>query len=257
MKRGPAISFPKDMAAMMMVMDVSPGDVVLEAGSGSGAFSLFLSRAVGSDGAVFSFEVRDDHHEVSKRNFLNWRKAWKIRNGRTWPENVQFINKSITDATPDIQSVAFDAAVLDMLNPQVALPVIMGNLKQGAVCAVYITNITQVVDLLEGIRTCKLPLMCEKIIEVSVTDWLVAPSVRKDGRLSKRVEPQTLERLDQEEEEDDDEADEGDEWQAGSEAFGQVPYIARPLPWQTGHTAFLVHLRKCNPAPPMDPEDSS
>ncbi|XP_073484892.1 tRNA (adenine(58)-N(1))-methyltransferase, mitochondrial isoform X2 [Aquarana catesbeiana] len=236
MKRGPNISYPKDIAAMMMVMDVSPGDVVLEAGSGSGAFSLFLSRAVGSDGAVYSFEVRADHHEVAKRNFSNWRKAWQIRSGRTWPDNVRFINKSVTDAVPDIKSVAFDAAALDMLNPQVALPVITRNLKPGAVCAAYIANITQVIDLLEGIRCCNLPLMCEKIVEVGVTDWLVAPSVRKDGKLSKRVEPQILEQLHREEEEDDDEADEGDECPAGSEAFGQVPYIARPLPWQTGHT---------------------
>nr|DBA27350.1 TPA: hypothetical protein GDO54_011509 [Pyxicephalus adspersus] len=200
MKRGPNIAYPKDMTAMMMVMDISPGDVVLEAGSGSGAFSLFLSRAVGSDGCVYSFDVRADHHQ----------------------------------------------AVLDMLNPQVALPVVVGNLKQGAVCAVYIANITQVIDLLEGIRCCKLPLMCDKIIEVGFTDWIVTPSLGKSGRISKRVEPRTLEELEQEEEkdDDDDDTDEDDECPAGSEAFGQIPYIARPLPWQTGHTAFLVHLRK-------------
>ncbi|XP_040207799.1 tRNA (adenine(58)-N(1))-methyltransferase, mitochondrial [Rana temporaria] len=259
MRRGPNITYPKDMAAMMMAMDVGPGDVVLEAGSGSGACSLFLSRAVGSEGAVYSFEVRADHHDVAKRNFSNWRKAWQIRSGgRTWPDNVRFINKSVTDAFPDIQSVAFDAAALDMLNPQVALPVITRNLKPGAVCAVYIANITQVIDLLEGIRCCKLPLVCEKIVEVGVTDWLVAPSVRKDGKISKRVDPQTPEQLHrEEEEEDDDETDGGDEGPAGSEAFGQVPYIARPLPWQTGHTAFLAHLRKFIPTPPTDPEDSS
>ncbi|XP_077341487.1 tRNA (adenine(58)-N(1))-methyltransferase, mitochondrial isoform X2 [Lithobates pipiens] len=228
MKRGPTIAYPKDVAAMMMMMDVSPGDVVLEAGSGSGAFSLFLSRAVGSEGAVYSFEVRADHHEVAKRNFSNWRKAWQIRSGRTWPDNVRFFNKSVTDALPDIKSVAFDAAALDMLNPQMALPVITRNLKPGAVCAAYIANITQVIDLLEGIRCCKLPLMCEKIEEVSVTDWLVVPSVRKDGKLSKRMEPQTPEQLHRGEEEDDD----------------------------GGTDAFLVHLRKLNPAPPTDPEDS-
>ncbi|XP_073527884.1 tRNA (adenine(58)-N(1))-methyltransferase, mitochondrial [Phyllobates terribilis] len=246
MKRGPTISYPKDVASLLMMMDVNPGDVILEAGSGSGALSLFLSRAVGPAGCVHSIELRSDHHQVSKRNFSKWKMAWEIRSGRSWPDNVNFINKDIRDAMSDLRSVGFDAVALDMLSPQVALPAIIGNLKQGGVCAVYITNITQVIDLLEGIRSCELPLLCEKVMEVSITDWLVSPSLRKDGSVSKRVDPQgnwtsetqTPERGD----EDDSQTD--DDFVNRSHPFGQVPYIARPMPWQIGHTAFLVKLRK-------------
>ncbi|XP_069811393.1 tRNA (adenine(58)-N(1))-methyltransferase, mitochondrial isoform X1 [Dendropsophus ebraccatus] len=255
MKRGPTVSYPKDIASMLMMMDVNPGDVILEAGSGSGGLSLFLSRAVGPEGRVHSIEVRSDHHSVSKRNFLRWKTAWEIRSGRTWPDNVNFINKDVLDAMSDLQSVGLDAVALDMLNPQVVLPAIIGNLKQGAVCAVYITNITQVIDLLEGIRSCELPLLCEKVMEVSVTDWLVAPSLRKDGRVSKRVEPRwngSSETQTQEQEDDDEDDDESktdnDNFAMESKPFGQVPYIARPMPWQIGHTAFLVQLRKFKPA---------
>ncbi|XP_073412444.1 tRNA (adenine(58)-N(1))-methyltransferase, mitochondrial isoform X2 [Dendrobates tinctorius] len=237
----------QDIASILMMMDVSPGDVILEAGSGSGALSLFLSRAVGPAGCVHSIELRSDHHQVSKRNFSKWKTAWEIRSRRSWPDNVNFINKDIRDAMSDIRSVGFDAVALDMLNPQVALPAIIGNLKQGGVCAVYITNITQVIDLLEGIRSCELPLLCEKVMEVSITDWLVAPSLRKDGSFSKRVDPlwnwtsesQTPEKGD----EDNRRTDDGD-YVSQSHSFGQVPYIARPMPWQIGHTAFLVKLRK-------------
>ncbi|KAG9467048.1 hypothetical protein GDO78_015720 [Eleutherodactylus coqui] len=233
---------------MLLMMDVNPGDVILEAGSGSGALSLFLSRAVGPEGCIHSVEVRSDHHYASRKNFLTWKSAWEFGSGRRWPDNVNFIKKDVLDAMSDLKAVAFDAVALDMLNPQVVLPGIVRNLKQGAVCAVYVVNITQVIDLLEGIRSCQLPLICEKVMEVSVTNWLVAPLLRKDGRISKRVTPQcnlTAEGQTQDQSDDDDGQTEEDDSVIGSRPFGQLPYIARPLPWQVGHTAFLVQLRKC------------
>ncbi|XP_068088856.1 tRNA (adenine(58)-N(1))-methyltransferase, mitochondrial isoform X2 [Hyperolius riggenbachi] len=238
-----------DITAMMTVMDVSPGDVVLEAGSGSGASSLFLSRAVGAEGCVYSFEMRSDHHAIAKSNYDIWRNAWQIRSGRPWPDNVRYIKKNILKALPDIKSIAFDGAVLDMLHPQIALPIITGNLKQGAVCAIYLANITQVIDLLEGLRVCKLPLLCETVMEVYLTKWLVTPSRQKDGTLSRKVSPRDL-RQDDDKEEDVNEMNEGEKIPAGPEPFGQVPYLARPMPTQLGHTAFLVLLRKFKPAPP-------
>ena len=45
MPRGPTPSYPKDIWAILGLLDVSPGACVLEAGSGSGALTLHLSRA--------------------------------------------------------------------------------------------------------------------------------------------------------------------------------------------------------------------
>ncbi|XP_072356227.1 tRNA (adenine(58)-N(1))-methyltransferase, mitochondrial [Scyliorhinus torazame] len=250
MKRGPTISYPKDISAMLMMMDVSNGDCVLESGSGSGAMTLLLSRTVGSSGHVSSFELRPDHHCNAKRNYQRWRNAWEVAREKEWPNNVDFINKDVSSAIDDIRGKMFDAIALDMLNPQLALPVTYMHLKQGGVCAVYLANITQVVDLLEGIRSSQLSLSCEKILEVIHRNWLVTPALRKDGSRVPRVEPQSDVHDGVESEEGRDTTvleDDGEE--EDTKAFCTMPYIARPHHEQVSHTAFLVKLRKFRPAP--------
>ncbi|XP_062378703.1 tRNA (adenine(58)-N(1))-methyltransferase, mitochondrial isoform X2 [Sardina pilchardus] len=245
MRRGPAISYPKDCAAMLTMMDVSEGDCVLESGSGSGAMSLFLSRAVGSKGRVVSVEVRDDHHRRAALNFKRWRTSWSLRRGEDWPDNVQFHKADLQTAGPLLTGRGFNSIALDMLNPHLVLPTVFPHLHPGAVCAVYLANVTQIVDLLEGIRCSKLPLVCERIIEVQYRDWLVAPSFMKDGSFSSRRA--LSEGSPEEEVEDGDKSNGEDKEEAhspGSRPFGSVPYIARPHPEQAGHTAFLVRLRK-------------
>ncbi|XP_023148701.1 tRNA (adenine(58)-N(1))-methyltransferase, mitochondrial [Amphiprion ocellaris] len=245
MKRGPAIAYPKDAATMLMMMDVTEGDCVLESGSGSGAMSLFLSRAVGSKGSVLSVEVREDHHRRAVSNYKRWRASWSVRRGQEWPDNVQFHYADLCTASSLLAGRGFHAVALDLINPHLALPTVIPHLHPGAVCAVYLANITQVIDLLEGLRCSSLPLLCERIIEVPSREWLVAPALRKDGRYCTRSAPILAEEPRQQ----DDTSDEPNKEELSTEedpdpGFGSIPYIARPHPEQMSHTAFLVKMRK-------------
>ncbi|XP_056282991.1 tRNA (adenine(58)-N(1))-methyltransferase, mitochondrial isoform X2 [Pseudoliparis swirei] len=237
MKRGPAITYPKDASTMLMMMDVTEGDRVLESGSGSGAMSLFLSRAVGFKGSVLSVEVREDHHRRAVLNYKRWRQSWSLRRGEEWPDNVQFHIHDLSEASALLANQGFHAVALDLIHPQLVLPTVVPHLYPGAVCAVYLANITQVIDLLEGLRCLRLPLLCERIMEVQLRDWVVAAALQKDGSHCVRKAPV----LDRREEASADGEETSTE---GHPAFGSIPYIARPHPEQMSHTAFLVKLRK-------------
>ncbi|KAL2098470.1 hypothetical protein ACEWY4_004950 [Coilia grayii] len=249
MRRGPAISYPKvspkDCTAMLQMMDVTEGDCVLESGSGSGSMTLFLSRAVGSKGRVLSVEVRDDHHRRASLNYKRWRTSWSQRRGEDWPDNVQFVKADLQTAGPLLKGWGFHSIALDMVAPHLVLPVVVPHLHPGAVCTVYLANVTQVVDLLEGIRCSRVPLVYERIIEVQYRDWLLAPSIRKNGSFNSRRAPKEKGLEEEDEEDDDPNGEEKEEASSpGCRPFGSVPYVARPHPEQTSHTAFLVKLRK-------------
>ncbi|XP_067335736.1 tRNA (adenine(58)-N(1))-methyltransferase, mitochondrial isoform X2 [Channa argus] len=244
MKRGPAIAYPKDASTMLMMMDVTEGDCVLESGSGSGAMSLFLSRAVGSKGRVVSFEIREDHHRRAVLNYKRWRTSWSLRRGEEWPDNVEFQIADLSVASSLLAGQGFNAVALDLIHPHLVLPTVVPHLHPGAVCAVYLANITQVTDLLEGVRCSALPLLCERIIEVPVREWVVSPALQKDGQFCTRKAPILHKDSMVEEEEMSDQLDK-ELRREEHPPFGSIPYIARPHPEQMSHTAFLVKLRKC------------
>ena len=68
MPRGAAIVYPKDAASIVTMGDIFPGAVVVEAGVGSGALSMYLLRAIGAEGHLTSFERREEFAEIAQAN---------------------------------------------------------------------------------------------------------------------------------------------------------------------------------------------
>ncbi|XP_024912849.1 tRNA (adenine(58)-N(1))-methyltransferase, mitochondrial isoform X2 [Cynoglossus semilaevis] len=141
MRRGPAITYPKDAAVMLMMMDVKEGDCVLESGSGSGAMSLFLSRTVGSKGRVLSIDVREDHLKRATKNCKRWRTSWNLQHREEWPDNIQFHHADLCKASSLLAGHRFNAIALDLVNPHLGLPTALQHLHPGCVCAVYLVKL--------------------------------------------------------------------------------------------------------------------
>jgi len=143
MPRGAQVIYPKDAAQIVHEGDVFPGARVLEAGAGSGALTCSLLRAVGPEGTVISYEVRDDHAVHAVRNvetFFGERPAnWNLTLGDV--------------ADYDLEAHGHvDRAVLDMLAPWDALPAVADALVPGGVLIVYVATVTQLSKVVEAMR---------------------------------------------------------------------------------------------------------
>ncbi|WKG07154.1 tRNA (adenine-N1)-methyltransferase [Nocardia sp. PE-7] len=140
MPRGAAVIYPKDAAQIVHEGDVFPGARVLEAGAGSGALTCSLLRAVGPEGEVISYEIRDDHAEHAVRNVETFF-------GERPP------NWSITIAdVAEYEGPRVDRVVLDMLAPWDALPAVSKALVPGGVLVVYVATVTQLSKVVEALR---------------------------------------------------------------------------------------------------------
>jgi tRNA (adenine57-N1/adenine58-N1)-methyltransferase len=142
MPRGAQVIYPKDAAQIIHEGDIFPGATVLEAGAGSGAMTCSLLRAVGSDGQVISYEVRDDHAEHAQRNVATFFGAE--------PANWRLIISDVVDS--DLADASVDRAVLDMLAPWDVLDAVGRMLVPGGVLIIYVATVTQLSRTVEALR---------------------------------------------------------------------------------------------------------
>ena len=142
MPRGAQVIYPKDAAQIIHEGDIFPGATVLEAGAGSGALTCSLLRAVGPDGTVVSYEVRDDHAGHARRNVATF--------FGTDPANWRLIISDVVDA--DLADASVDRAVLDMLAPWDVLDAVGRMLVPGGVLIIYVATVTQLSRTVEALR---------------------------------------------------------------------------------------------------------
>ena len=141
MPRGATVVYPKDAAHILVQTDIFPGARVLEAGAGSGALSIFLLRAIGTTGRLYSYERRPDFAAIAKKNVTAFfgaeHPSWTLR-----------IGDLVTDLRPD----PVDRVVLDMLAPWECVDAVAGVLEPGGLLCCYVATTTQLGRTMDTLR---------------------------------------------------------------------------------------------------------
>jgi tRNA (adenine57-N1/adenine58-N1)-methyltransferase len=176
MPRGAAIVYPKDAAQILAEADVFPGAVVVEAGVGSGALSLWLLRAVGPEGRLVSFERRPEFAEVARANvetFLGEEPAqWDV-----------VVGDLVAELPRTVAAASVDRVVLDMLAPWECIDAVADALTPGGVVVCYVATATQLSRVAEYIRATGL-FTEPDANETMVRGWHVEGlAVRPDHRM--------------------------------------------------------------------------
>ena len=141
MKRGPQVVYPKDLGPILVYADIGPGMTVLEAGTGSGALTLGLARAVSPTRRVITAERREDHASHARKTLERWF-------GEV-PENVEMRDGDVADL---VEEVAPDRIVLDLPEPWHTVQAAARHQPLGGVLGSYLPTVPQVQTLVEMAR---------------------------------------------------------------------------------------------------------
>lgn len=177
-KRQTQIMYPKDMGLICLKLGVGAGRTILEAGSGSGGFTIALSWFSGPAGRVHTFEAREEFHKLARRN-LDWAGVG---------ENVSLHLRDIGDGfglnDPDIlNGQKADALFLDVRTPWEYLDHALEALVPGAPLAFLLPTVDQVSRLLLALE--RGPFEETEVCEILVRPWKPVPDrLRPADRMS-------------------------------------------------------------------------
>jgi tRNA (adenine57-N1/adenine58-N1)-methyltransferase len=141
MKRGAQVVYPKDLGPILVYADIAPGMTVLEAGTGSGALTMSLARAVGPTGRVVTVEQRDDHGKHARKTLERWFGGV--------PDQVEM---RIGDVAEEVAELKPERIVLDLPEPWHTVEAAAEHQPTGGVLCSYLPTVPQVETLVGTAR---------------------------------------------------------------------------------------------------------
>jgi len=158
MKRGPQVVTLKDAGLISAYTGLQSGDLVVDAGAGSGFLAVYLGSIVSPKGKVVTYERRPEFAQLSKKNIET-----ADMNGVVEVKEV--------DIFDGISEKEVDLITLDLAQPENLLDSAKEALKMEGFLVAYLPQVEQVKNLVIAAESKK--IKHAQTIEVSVRNWLV------------------------------------------------------------------------------------
>lgn len=138
------ILYTPDISMVLTQLEIGPGSVVCEAGTGSGSLSHAILRAIGPAGKLHTFDFHKERVKVASEEFT--------RHGLG--ERVSVMHRDVCEEGFGVEDVA-DAVFLDLPKPWEALPHAVTAIKMsgGRICSFSpcIEQVTRTCEVLESL----------------------------------------------------------------------------------------------------------
>jgi tRNA (adenine57-N1/adenine58-N1)-methyltransferase len=131
LERGPQMILPKDSSRIALFLGVRSGDLVIEAGAGSGGLTLVLLNSVWPSGRVVTYDVRQDHLDHARSN------VERTASAGCWEGRVADVREGVPDREAD-------AIAMDIPDPEKAVSAMASSLKVGGRICCYVPTFNQV-----------------------------------------------------------------------------------------------------------------
>ena len=165
------VIYPKDVGPILLWGDVFPGARVLEVGSGPGALSIALLRAVGPEGHLLTVDIRADHCKMARNNvkrFIGPTPNWTLAQA---------------DAYQGLPVREVDRTFIDLPEPWQVLPHAREVLRPGGVLVGYLPTVLQVKALVDALYADP-RFDCVEVMENMLRFWHVKDrSIRPEHRM--------------------------------------------------------------------------
>ena len=143
MPRNAQVIYPKDLGLLLHYADIAPGQRVLEVGTGHGALTMTLLRALGPSGRLVSCDVRQDHLNRTGKNIMAY----------LGEELFNCWEPLLRDPGQEgLSGYEVDRALSDVPEPWDLCDAVAQCLRPGGVWVAYVPSVTQMTNLSEELK---------------------------------------------------------------------------------------------------------